>query len=201
MGERRMVRQRKEHGRSARSAGSDSPIIYGFIPRVSAEDLRRWIIEAAAAEQTIESKSVPATPEGAEAKRSMESRLALAVRNRDNLVRDIVGSAKVFQGGGTEMLQLTLEREVEGCRHVLTRALVPSIRRSGFGCLESWDAEGSRGGRPAVRPLSPIPAQRNSIRSVRRCSRVLAWERPGQLSGRSLKPSHLAGRVMQSMLR
>ena len=42
---------------AARSAGSDSPIIYIFIPRLSAEDLRRWIIDAAAAEQTIESKA------------------------------------------------------------------------------------------------------------------------------------------------
>ena len=49
---------------AARSAGSDSPVIYVFIPRASADDLRRWIIDAAAAEQTIESKGVPATARG-----------------------------------------------------------------------------------------------------------------------------------------
>ena len=38
---------------AARSAGPDSSIIYVFIPRASDEDILRWIIEAAAAEQTI----------------------------------------------------------------------------------------------------------------------------------------------------
>ena len=134
---------------AARSAGSDSPVIYVFIPRASADDLRRWIIDAAAAEQTIDSKGVPATPEGAEARRSMESRLALAIKNRDELVRDIAGSAKVFQGGGTEMLQLTLDAKL---RDAVTSSLARLFPRFSEADSAAWKVaiQSSRRRRPAA---------------------------------------------------
>ena len=138
---------------AARSAGSDSPVIYVFIPRLSAEDLRRWVIEAAAAEQTIESKGVPATPEGAEAKRSMESRLALAVKNRDSLVRDIVGSAKVFQGGGTEMLQLTLDAKL---RDAITSSLARLFPRFGEADSAAWKVAMQKARDGADQPFGPV---------------------------------------------
>ena len=176
---------------SARSAGPDSPIVYVFIPRLSAEDLRRWIIDAAAAEQTIESKGVPATPEGAEAKRSVESRLALAIKNRDTLVREIVGSAKVFQGGGSEMLQLTLDaklRDVVTSSLACSRDLAKRIRPPGR----------SRCRRPGTGPTnhsaqSAIQVQQSNIRFVRKCSRASAWGRREPRSGRSSKPPPSAG--------
>jgi hypothetical protein len=138
---------------AARSAGSESPIIYVFIPRLSAEDLRRWIIDAAAAEQTIESKGVPATPEGAEAKRSMESRLALAIKNRDGLVREIVGSAKVFQGGGTEMLQLTLDAKL---KDAITSSLARLFPRFGEADSAAWKVAMQRARDGADQPFGPV---------------------------------------------
>jgi hypothetical protein len=138
---------------AARSAGSDSPVIYVFIPRASAEDLRRWIIDAAAAEQTIESKGVPATAEGSEARRSMESRLALAIKNRDGLVRDIVGSAKVFQGGGTEMLQLTLDAKL---RDAVTSSLARLFPRFGEADSAAWKIAMQRARDGADQPFGPV---------------------------------------------
>ena len=138
---------------AARSAGSDSPVIYVFIPRASAEDLRRWIIDAAAAEQTIESKGVPATAEGAEARRSMESRLALAIKNRDELVRDIAGSAKVFQGGGTEMLQLTLDAKL---RDAVAASLVRLFPRFSEADSAAWKVAMQRARDGADQPFGPV---------------------------------------------
>ena len=74
-----------------------------FIPRQSAEDLRRLIVEAEATQQTLDAKGNPTTPEGQEARQSMESRRARAVRDRDQLVREVLANAKVFQGGGSEV--------------------------------------------------------------------------------------------------
>jgi hypothetical protein len=102
----------KELVDASRNAGADGPTLYVFIPRTSAEDLRKWIIDAAAAEETINFKGVPRTDEGREARHSMESRRDIAIRKRDELIRDIVANAKVFQGGGTEMLQLTLDAKL-----------------------------------------------------------------------------------------
>ena len=80
----------------------------------------------------------PNGDEGREARQSMESRYAMAVGDRDRLVRDIVANAKVFQGGGSEMIRLTLEDRVRdapgtpsfGCFRDSRRRIRPPGRRS-----------------------------------------------------------------------
>ncbi|MCV5664085.1 hypothetical protein OFN50_34215, partial [Escherichia coli] len=47
---------------AARAAGADSPVLYLFIPRQSADDLRRLIVEADAAQQTLDAKGNPTSP-------------------------------------------------------------------------------------------------------------------------------------------
>jgi hypothetical protein len=96
----------------ARAAGSQSPIIYVFIPRRSADDLRRVIINSEAAKQTLEAKGSSARDEEQEARQHMESRLATAVAERDRLVTEIVGNAKIFQGGGNEVLRADLANKI-----------------------------------------------------------------------------------------
>jgi len=98
---------------AARSAGSDSPTIHVFIPRQSADDLRRLIVEADAAQQTLDTKGNPTGAEGQEARQSMDSRRARAVGDRDRLIREIVSNAKVFQGGGNEVLLSTLDDRIK----------------------------------------------------------------------------------------
>ena len=44
---------------AARAAGTDSPILFVFIPRQSADDLRRLIVEADATQQTLDFKGNP----------------------------------------------------------------------------------------------------------------------------------------------
>ena len=97
---------------AARVAGSDSPTIHVFIPRQLADDLRRLVVEADAAQQTLDAKGNPTSPEGQEARQSMDSRSTRSVGDRDRLIRDIVSNAKVFQGGGSEVLLLTLEDRI-----------------------------------------------------------------------------------------
>ena len=87
---------------AARSAGTDSPILFVFIPRQSADDLRRLVVEADATQQTIDAKGNPTTAEGQEARQSMDSRRARALGERDRRVREIIANTKVFQGGGSE---------------------------------------------------------------------------------------------------
>ena len=49
---------------AARAAGTDSPILFVFIPRQSAEDARRLIVEADASQQTLDARGNPTTAEG-----------------------------------------------------------------------------------------------------------------------------------------
>jgi hypothetical protein len=107
---------------AARAAGTDSPILFVFVPKASPQELREQIIRAEAARGTIDAKGVPSTPEGQEARSSLNTRLADAERARDQLVAQIAGGAKVYKGGGTELFNLTLAEKVrEGATDALDR--------------------------------------------------------------------------------
>jgi len=75
-----------------------------------------FVVEADATQQTIDVKGSPTTAEGQEARQSMDSRRARALGDRDRLVRDIIANAKVFQGGGSEVLLASLDERNSGRR-------------------------------------------------------------------------------------
>lgn len=107
---------------AARAAGTDSPILFVFVPKAEADKLREQIIRAEAARSTVDYKGVPSTPEGQEARNSMTTRLNDAERARDQLISQIASSARVFKGGGTELFNLTLSEKVrEGATDALAR--------------------------------------------------------------------------------
>ncbi len=107
---------------AARAASTDSPILFVFVPKAASEELRQQIIRAEAARATIDAKGVPSTPEGQEARSSLNTRLSDAERARDQLIAQIAGGAKVFKGGGTELFNLTLAEKIrEGATDALVR--------------------------------------------------------------------------------
>lgn len=122
---------------ASRAAGASSPILYVFIPRQSAEDLRRLIIEMDAAQQTLDAKGNPTGAEGQEARHSMESRRAKAAGERDRLAREIVANAKVFQGGGSEVIRLTLEDKLKEAANDALVRLFPRFKEADSA---SWEA-------------------------------------------------------------
>ena len=145
----------KELVDAARAAGSDSPILYVFIPRQSAEDLRRLVIDADAAQQTIDAKGTPTGAEGLEARQSLISRRDLATQLRDELVRQVVANSKAFQGGGSELLQLTLaEKIVEGANASLIR-LFPRFKEADA-TGSAWESVIRRARDGADQPFQPV---------------------------------------------
>ena len=93
---------------SARAAGTDSSIIFVFIEKRNADGLRKLVIDAEAASEVLAHRGVPTGDDGKEAHRSMKTRLDNATAERDKLVASIVAAAKVFQGGGSEVLHADL---------------------------------------------------------------------------------------------
>lgn len=145
----------REFVEAARRAGANSPIAFVFIQKQAAEELRRLVIEAKAADETLRGRGHPTTDEGQEARRGMESRLTLAMRRRDELVRQIVDNAKVFQGGGSEVLQVTLEDKLrEAALASLTR-LFPRFSEADASAL-AWDAVIKRAKDGADQPFLPV---------------------------------------------
>nr|MDA8228811.1 BREX system P-loop protein BrxC [Desulfitobacterium hafniense] len=96
----------------AKQAGLQSPVIYVYIPKRSADDLRSHIIEYKASEATLDNKGTPITPEGIEARAAMETRKSMAETKINELLAEALSGAKVFQAGGNEVLGQTLKEAV-----------------------------------------------------------------------------------------
>jgi len=87
----------------ARQAGSASPTVFVFIPKRSADDLRRALIDYKAASATLDVRGVPNTPEGIEARAAMETSKQTAESKMNELLGEAFSGAHVFQGGGNEI--------------------------------------------------------------------------------------------------
>ena len=137
---------------AARAAGTDSPILFVFIPRQSAEDARRLIVEADASQQTLDARGNPTTAEGQEARQSMDSRRARAVGDRDRLIREIVANAKVFQGGGSEVLLTSLEERIKAATDASLVRMFPRFKEADSA---AWEAVIKRAREGADHPCQP----------------------------------------------
>ncbi|MBL1217602.1 MAG: BREX system P-loop protein BrxC [Planctomycetes bacterium] len=112
----------------ARSSGSNSPVVYIYIPKVSADDLQKAIVEYEAAKATLEIKGTPNTPEGREARDAMATRMSAAEATRNQIVNAVIDRAKVFQGGGNECMAVTLQAKVEDAAQASLDRLFPNFK-------------------------------------------------------------------------
>ncbi len=164
----------------ARKAGVDSPVLFVFIPRQSHDELRRSIVDAEAARQTITVKggNMP-TPEGQEAQQSMKSRLATAEDMVDRLIGEIVGNAKLFQGGGNEELSAEFEARIRAAANDSLIRLFPRFHEADTGV---WGAVVKRARDGADHPFQPaghtVETEKHPV-----CQQVLATVGAGKSGG------------------
>lgn len=120
----------------ARQAGNQSPTIFVFIPKRSADDLRHYLIDYKAANSTLEKRGVPSTPEGTEARSAMETTKQNAEARINGLLDEAFSGARVFQGGGNELLGSKLqEMVIEAAENSLLR-LYPQFPEADH---QGWD--------------------------------------------------------------
>lgn len=139
----------------ARAAGTAGAVIYVFIPKKDDADLRQAVMEATAAERTLGQKGHPGSPEGQEARRSMESRLAAATARRDQVVARIVQAVKIFQGGGNERLELTLDDKLRAAAEASLERLFPRFAEADA-LATQWESSIKRAREGADQPFQPI---------------------------------------------
>ncbi len=138
---------------SARAAGTDSPIVFVYIEKASADDLKKQIIRAEAARGSIDFKGIPSTGAGEEARNAMQSRQAESERLRDELIRNVVGVAKVFRGGGAEQLELAFEDKVRAAADAALDRLFPSFKDADH---KNWPVAKSRAQSGSDSPLEAV---------------------------------------------
>ena len=106
----------------ARQASLQSPTVFVFIPKRSADDLRHHLIDYKATRATLDKRGVPNTPEGAEARAAMETTKQIAEGKIRELLDEAFYGAHVFQSGGNEILGNELE-------NIIQEAAINSLQR------------------------------------------------------------------------
>ncbi len=120
----------------AQQAGNNSPTLFVFIPKRSADDLRHHLIDLKAATTTLEEKGAPDTPEGREARASMQTTQQHAEGKVQQLLGEVFDGIRVFQGGGNEILGNDIqEMLLEGAENALAR-LYPNFNLADH---KAWD--------------------------------------------------------------
>jgi hypothetical protein len=137
----------------AQAAGVDSPIVFVFLPQQDADALKDALASYAAAHESLSSRPTPTTPEGLEAKSAMESKRQLEQRKRDALIAGIVNNARVYQGGGNEIVQGTLQASVKTAIEAALERLFPKFKDVDH---PSWNTVITRTSQGATDALSVI---------------------------------------------
>ena len=128
---------KREVESEARRRGQEDPILHVHVPKRSADELKGAILDAEAARQVLDHHGAPASPEGREARESMDSRRRNAEAARDEIVGAVLRAAKVFQGGGSEVFGDGLAQKISiGAEASLAR-LFP---RFGDADHRAWEA-------------------------------------------------------------
>jgi hypothetical protein len=143
----------KEVESEARTRGQDDHVLHVFLPRKSADELTTRIIEVDAARQVIDLKGIPSTNEGREARESMQSRYSSAQQLLDELIREITTSAKVFQGGGSEVFGESLTKKLDTAANASLSRLFPDF---GDGDHKSWGTALNRAREGSDEPLKIV---------------------------------------------
>jgi hypothetical protein len=115
---------------AARAAGNGSAVVFAFIPAASREEIRQLIIDQTAAKRTLDTKGVPSTKEGEEARLSMQSRETEASRQLAVVIREVVAKARVFQGGGNEITRFTPAEQVQAAAEDSLVRLYPRFKEA-----------------------------------------------------------------------
>jgi len=130
----------------ARQAGNRSATLFVFIPKRSADDLRKHLIDFKAASATLQRRGVPSSAEGSEARAAMETTLQTADARITELLDDAFSGARVFQAGGTELVGSDLQEMIlEGATSSLQRLYpeFPVADHEGWGRVYSQARQGA----------------------------------------------------------
>jgi len=112
----------------ARQAGNQSPSVFVFIPKRSADDLRHHLIDYKAASATLDKRGVPNTPEGTEARAAMETTKNTAEAKIRELLDESFSGVRVFQGGGNEIIGNNIQDMAQEAAQNALQRLYPQFQ-------------------------------------------------------------------------
>lgn len=137
----------------AKRAGLEDPTVFVFIPGRDKSDLHAAIIAAKAARSTLDVRGTPSTPEGLDARKGMEKRLADAEADINRVVEAAYDEARVFQGGGNEVDGAKLSDKLQ---KATDQSMVRLYREFDKADHEAWSKVIEKAKQSAVDALAPV---------------------------------------------
>lgn len=96
-----------------RATGSNAPLAYVFVKKFRDPEIRTEIIKFIASGLTIDAMGLPSTPEGEQAKKSMETRQLQAKTAIQDLIDKICDESIVYLAGGNKVQSGTLKDNIQ----------------------------------------------------------------------------------------
>ncbi len=112
----------------AQAAGINSSVVFVFLPNQSADALKDALVSYTAAKDSLASRIASISDEGREAKLAMESRCQMEQNKRDALIKSIVENARVYQGGGNEVVTSTFQASARTAIEAALERLFPQFK-------------------------------------------------------------------------
>lgn len=137
----------------AQAAGMDSPVVFVFLPRIEADELKQTIARACAARDTVDTRPVPETDDGKQARIGMESRARMEAQNLSTFVGNIIRGARVYLGGGSEVIGDDFAAQI---REAVDAAVIRLFPRFSLADQAGWDKVVRRASEGAADPLSAL---------------------------------------------
>lgn len=165
------------------AAGNDSPVVYVYVPRRSADELHKTLATLRAATATLEQRGRPTTIAGEEARAAMQTTAETHAQRLTRLLDEVFGSALVYQGGGQEVdgpsladaVKLAAERALKrlypkfsDADHKNWSKVIERARQGSGDTLEDVGYQGEVIKHPVVAALLPIVGQASRGADVRK---------------------------------
>ena len=137
----------------AMQAGNQSPTIFVFVPKRSADGLRDFLIDYKAARATLDIRGVPNTPEGSEARAAMETTQKNAEGKIKEFLEESFSGARVIQSGGNEITGSDLQENVLAAAENALQRLYPQFHLADHGGWEKVYVKAKQGSPDALKAV------------------------------------------------
>jgi hypothetical protein len=137
-----------------RATGSDSPLAYVFVKKFRDPELRLEIIKFLAAGFTLDAMGLPSSPEAEQAKKSMETRKALAKNTIEEIVERICKESIVLLAGGNVIQKGNIRENIEEALNSISDRQFPEFKSK---------ADFSNWGQSLTKAIATNPDALNSI--------------------------------------
>jgi hypothetical protein len=169
----------------AQAAGPQDATVYVLLPKRSADGLRSAIAGYLAAEEVLQIRGAThlATPEAMEAKNGMQAKRDRHRAEIDAILHEIIKNARVFQGGGNEVIENRLRTAVQTAA---THAVARKYHEFHVADHHAWKTVVDRARQGSSDPLAAV-GHAGDTKDHPACGKILAYVGGGGKKGSDVR--------------